>query len=54
MVSELGATLNIVANDMHVLEIERYIRTVKERTRCVYNTLPFQRVPSRLTIEMVY
>jgi hypothetical protein len=54
-VANLGITLNIVSRDEHVPEIERYIRTVKERTRCVYNTLPFRRiVPSRIIIEMVY
>ena len=26
----------------------------KEQTRCVYNTLPFKKMPSRMTIEMVY
>jgi hypothetical protein len=32
--------MNVVSNDEHVPEIERYIRTVKERTRCVYTMLP--------------
>ena len=49
-----GITLNTGANDKHIPVIERYIRTVKERTRCVFNTLPFQLMPHRLTIEMVY
>ena len=47
-------TLNTVSNDEHVPEVERHIRTLKERTRCVYNTLPFTRMPNRLIIEMVY
>ena len=33
-------------------EIERYIRTVKERMRGIYNTLPFTRLPRRMIIEM--
>jgi hypothetical protein len=50
----LKVTLNVTANDEHVGEIERYIRTVKERVRCIYNTLPFQQIPNRMVIEMVY
>ncbi len=50
----IGITLNIVSRDEHVPEAERYIRTVKERTRCIYNTLPFPKIPSRMVIEMVY
>ena len=37
----LQITLSTLSHGMSMfLEIERYIRTVKERTRCVYNTLP--------------
>jgi hypothetical protein len=50
----LKVTLNVTANDEHVGEIERYIRTVKERVRCIYNTLPFYEMPNRMVIEMVY
>jgi Reverse transcriptase (RNA-dependent DNA polymerase)/Zinc knuckle len=52
--AELNITLNIVSNDEHVPEIERHIRTLKERMRCVYNTLPFKRMPARMVAEMVY
>ena len=52
--ADLKITLNTVSNDEHVPEIERHIRTIKERTRCVYNTLPFTKMPSRMIIEMVY
>jgi hypothetical protein len=45
--------LNVVSNDEHVPEIERYIRTVKERTRCVYTMLPYRKMPSRMVVEMV-
>ena len=51
--AEMQITLNTVSNDEHVPEVERHIRTLKERTRCVYNMLPFRRMPGRLTIEMV-
>jgi hypothetical protein len=50
----LGITMNGVACDEHVPEIERYIRTVKERTRCIHTMLPFKMVLARITIEMVY
>jgi hypothetical protein len=46
--------LNVVSNDEHVPEVERYIRTVKERTRCMYNSVPFRRMPSRMVAEMVH
>jgi hypothetical protein len=52
--SALKITRNTATNDEHVPEIERFIRTLKERTRCVYNTLPFKSMPPRLLIEMVY
>ena len=52
--SSLGITLNTVANDEHVPEVERYIRTLKEQTHATYNTLPFKQIPSCLIIEMVY
>jgi hypothetical protein len=51
---DLGMELNVASNDEHVPEIEHYIRTVKERTRCVYNTVPLRRMPSRIVVKMVY
>jgi hypothetical protein len=50
----LGIAVNCVSRDEHVPEIERHIRTIKERTRCIYNQLPFKKMPARITIEMVY
>ena len=47
----LGVTLNTVANDKHVPEVERYIHTLKEQTCATYNTLPFKQMPSHLIIE---
>ena len=46
--------LNTASNDEHVPEIERYIRTVKERARCVWNTMPFKRIPTRMVVELIY
>ena len=42
----MGIDLNATARDEHVGDIERYIRTVKERMRCSYNSVPFVHVPS--------
>ena len=50
--AELGLRLNETSRDEHVGDIERYIRTVKERMRAIYNTLPFNKIPARLVIEM--
>ena len=52
--SSVGVTLNITSNNEHVPEIERQIRTIKERIRCIYNTLPFKLLPPRIIIELVY
>ena len=52
--AELSILLNTASNDEHVPEIERQICTVKERTRAIYCTLPFNKMPRRLIIEMVY
>jgi hypothetical protein len=50
---ELGMALNVVSADEHVPEVERFIRTVNERTRCVHNTVPFKRMPTTMVVEMV-
>ena len=50
--AELGLRLNETSRDEHVGDIERYIQTVKERMRAIYNTLPFQKIPAWLVIEM--
>jgi len=42
-----------MANE-HVPEIERCIRTIKERVRSIATTLPFERYPPWLIVEMVY
>ena len=49
----MGIQLNVATNNEHVPEVERYICTIKERVRCIYNTLPFQEMAPRLIIEMV-
>ena len=39
--------------DDHVAEVERSMRTIKERTRCLIQGLPFKRVPKKLMHEAV-
>ena len=48
----LGMKLNPTSREEHVGDIERYIRTIKERMRCVYNTLPFKFVPRIMVMEL--
>jgi len=50
----IGITLNTVSRDEHVSDAERHIRTVKERSRCTFNTLPFKKIPAQMTVQMVY
>ena len=50
---ELGVAINITSRDEHVGEIERYIRTVKERVHTTYNSMPFNTIPPRMVMEMV-
>jgi hypothetical protein len=53
--AEMQVTLNTVARGEHVPEVlERHIRTIKERARSVYNTLPFTKIPGRMVAELVY
>jgi hypothetical protein len=44
----LPSRLNIVDADDHVHEVERSIRTIKERIRCTIHGLPFRRLPKIL------
>ena len=48
----MGITLNETLRDEHVGDIERFIRTVKEWMRAIYNTLPFNKIPARLVVKM--
>ena len=52
--ADMHISLNTVSHDEHVPEVERRICTVKDCARCVYNTLPFQRLPARIIVELVY
>ena len=43
--TDLGINMNVAYRDEHVPEIERRIRTVKERIRATYSTLLFNKIP---------
>jgi len=45
LIEQKGIVLNICTTNKHMSEIERYIRTVKERVRIIATTLPFERYP---------
>ncbi|KAL7470808.1 hypothetical protein ACHAXS_011072 [Conticribra weissflogii] len=47
-------TINTTGANEHVGEVERCIRTLKERGRGILNTLPFTTIPKRIIIEMMY
>jgi TPP-dependent 2-oxoacid decarboxylase len=51
--ANLAIIHNTTATVEHVLEVERFIRTLTERMRSVYNSLPFKLMPSRILIELV-
>jgi hypothetical protein len=51
---DMKIDLNVVSKDEHVPEVERYICTIKERTQCVYNTVPFKMMPSQMIVKMVH
>jgi len=52
--ADMGIMLNVASRNEHVPEIERYIRTVKERVLAIAISLPFTKYPPRLIAEMVY
>ena len=45
---------NTTAAKEHVSEAEQNIRTIKERTRGIIGTLPFEYIPRRLKMEIIY
>jgi hypothetical protein len=49
----LPTNLNIVATDSHVGEVERSIRTIKERNRATVHGLPYKRLLKLMVWEVV-
>lgn len=50
--ANIGVALNTTACDEHVGDIERFIQTIKEQMRALYNTLPYKNMPPRLVIKI--
>ena len=48
-----GPTINLAAANEHVPEMERRIRLLKERTRSMRRSLPFNKVSSVMIIHLV-
>ena len=46
--------INTTATRKHVGEIERYVRVVKERCRCIVLDLPFQYLHKLIVVRLVY
>eukprot|EP00957_Ditylum_brightwellii_P052661 3992591-Ditylum_brightwellii.AAC.1 len=49
-----GINLKICSEDEHVGKVERANCTVRERVRGIYTTLPYERMPGRMIIELVH
>ena len=48
-----GAIINIVSRDKHVEDIEQYIRVLKEKARCYWAMLPFEKIPKRMVVHIL-
>ena len=46
-------SLNTCAENEHMPDVERFIRTVKDSTRSIYRMLPFTRIPRIILIHLV-
>ena len=45
--------LNCCGANEHILDVERYIRTLKDRTWSTYQTLPYKYIPQIILIHLV-
>ena len=50
--ADVNVTLNTAGQDEHIGDIERFIRTIKERMRATYNMLTFEKIPQHMFVEM--
>lgn len=48
-----GVSVNVVAKEEHVPEVERQNRVIKERARAIVQTLPYMRIPKRMQIALI-
>ena len=51
--AEIKITMDVCLEAEHVGDIERLIRTLKERTRGTVTHLPYKKLPGRMVIELV-
>ena len=51
---EMGIELNTTSANKHVPEIERMHHVTEERVWSIYNTLPYNVLPTHMIIEMIY
>ena len=49
----LGIKLKFASKKEHVPEIERFIRTIKERVRSARSTMPFKRISKIMIVHLV-
>ena len=56
IVSKLSSktVINITSAKEHVTDIERMIRSVKDKSRTVVSTLPFDYIPKLIITNLVY
>ena len=49
-----GPRVNLASSSEHVPEIERRIRVIKERSRSIRHSLPFNKIPTLLLIHIIF
>eukprot|EP00957_Ditylum_brightwellii_P107942 8233777-Ditylum_brightwellii.AAC.1 len=47
-----GIDLIICSEDEHIGEIERLNQTVSERVRAAFASVPYERIPGRMVVEL--
>jgi REP element-mobilizing transposase RayT len=52
-VEEMGVNVSIVTKNEHVPKVERQNRVIKERARCIIQTLPYSKVPRKIQIALI-
>jgi hypothetical protein len=52
-VYDMGGMLNTTSNNEHVGDVERYIRTLKERARATFHLTPFKKIPTIMTQHLI-
>ena len=50
----LRVPINLTSQDEHQPNVERFIRTLKERARVCFAMIPFTKIPRRMVVELIY